>query len=220
MFMLYSDFLGEAVRTAPLCGPAERRLQRAAHLLDRDHAAQHALAVDGHQRPEAPERSPRTDSSVIGRSSLHAPAAVLLRARAPPRRSASPRRGPAAASSALLAGDAEEAAGVVDHREPRPAVAQEVLVERLGHRRLATGSPRAGVSMMSATRTPDPRAQRRLDERRRGPTGTSRNAIAISHSPLKLRYASMQPHADAGQQQPRSPGRASPRSGCRAASRR
>ena len=61
IFILYSDFLRrELCESSALRCPAERRLQRPADLLDRDHAAQHAFAVDRHQRARAAPATPTT----------------------------------------------------------------------------------------------------------------------------------------------------------------
>ena len=66
-----------AGRLRQAAGRAERRLERAAHLLDGDHAAEHAVAVDRHQRPE-PAQVLRGQDLGDRPVLVDAPASVLL----------------------------------------------------------------------------------------------------------------------------------------------
>ena len=143
-----------------------------------------STAISAPSRPSDSEER----SSVSGRSSSTRQRAGLVgvehRADGQPALAAVERR-----LHPLLAGDADEVAVLVDDREPGPPVAQEELVERLADRRGA-GIATGWRSMMSATRTPSIRSVSAVWMSAPRADWPSRNAIAISHRPPKLPYAS------------------------------
>ena len=165
----YSRARSGRSRSGEAAGRAEGGLKRAAYLLDRDHAAQDAFAVDGHKGAEASQRlggQELGDRPVLA----HAPAVVLLGLEhgldGQPVLSAT-----LGGVDPLLAGDPEEPPGVVDHREPGPAVAQEELVEGVGHGRTRGDRHRLAVHDVGHPHAFDPGAQGGLDDRRAAPTG-------------------------------------------------
>ena len=122
--------------------PAPRR-ERAADLLERDDAAQAVVAVDDHERAERAQG--------LGGQSCSIGVSSWTRKASSPSGSSTSATVSAGlpvldgAVDRLLVQEPEEAAEVVDDREPRPAVAQEELVLGLQDGGVARHRDRLGV---------------------------------------------------------------------------
>src|ERR1700683_5001746 len=142
------------------CGGA----QRLAYLRERDHALQHAVAVDGDHRAKAAESlraEQRFERGLLADAHGH----VLLE------HVEHGQRGPPCgdlALHALLAHDAEEVAGGVDDGEPRPAIAREELLLGVKQRDARVDGDGLAVHDVADGDALDPPPERALHDRRAG----------------------------------------------------